>query len=182
MANAVAERMDVDAFLLAFEGQGRWELRDGRPVKLSAETLGHVRVKARAFLALRDAIARAGLPCEAFMDGLIVRIDRDNAYEPDASVQCGTHLPDHLLEAPSPIIVVEVVSPSSKTFDRRTKRKGYFSLASLRHYLILDPDERLVEHHFRTTQGALDSQTMATGSLRLDPPGLEIDVASFFPA
>jgi hypothetical protein len=85
MANAVAEKLDVDGFLAAFAGrEGRWELRGGLPVKLSAETAGHVRVKGLAFRALQDAIARARVPCEAFGDGLTVRIDRMNVYEPDA--------------------------------------------------------------------------------------------------
>jgi hypothetical protein len=57
MANAVAEKLDVDGFLAAFAGrEGRWELRGGLPVKLSAETAGHVRVKGLAFRALQDAI------------------------------------------------------------------------------------------------------------------------------
>jgi Uma2 family endonuclease len=181
MANAVAEKLDVDGFLAAFEGRdGRWELRGGLPVKLSAETAGHVRVKFLAARALQDAIARAGVPCEAFAEGLTVRIDRMNAYEPDALVQCGAPVADRSLESPSPIIVVEVISPSSRAFDRGTKRDGYFSLPSVQHYLILDPEQRTVAHHFRKPNGGLDSRDLRSGPLRLDPPGLELDVASLF--
>jgi Uma2 family endonuclease len=181
MANAVAEKLDVDGFLSAFDGrEGRWELRGGRPVKLSAETVEHVRAKQRAWRALDDAIARAGLPCEAFVDGLTVRIDRDNAYEPDALVQCGGSFGLRSLEATSPIIVVEVLSASSRTFDQRTKKVGYFSLPSLHHYLIVDPEHGTVEHYFRKADGALDSVLLRSGALRLDPPGLELEVASLF--
>jgi len=183
MANAVAEKLDVDGFLAAFEGrEGRWELRSGLPVKLSAETAGHVRVKGLAYRALQDAITRARAPCEAFPEGLTVRIDSMNAYEPDALVQCGATVADRSLEAPSPIIVVEVISPSSRAFDRGTKRDGYFSLPSVQHYLILDPEQQTVAHHFRKSDGGLNSRDLRSGALRLDPPGLELDVASLFPA
>jgi Uma2 family endonuclease len=182
MANAFVERLDVDGFLAAFEGrEGRWELREGRPTRLSAETAAHVRVKGLIYVALREAIARAGLPCEAFAEGLTVRIDRANAYEPDALVQCGAPVIERSLVAPSPNIVVEVVSPSSARFDRGTKRTGYFSLPSLNHYLIIDPEKRTVDHHFRKPDGLLDSRLVAVGVLRLEPPGMEIELAAIFP-
>jgi Uma2 family endonuclease len=130
---------------------------------------------------LQDAIARAGVPCEAFAEGLTVRIDRMNAYEPDALVQCGAPVADRSLEAPSPIIVVEVISPSSGAFDRGTKRDGYFSLPSVRHYLTLDPEQRTVAHYFRKPDGSLTSHDLRSGALRLDPRGLDLDVASLFP-
>ena len=182
MANAVAEKLDVDGFLAAFEGrEGRWELRGGLPVKLSAETAGHVRVKGLAFRALQDAITRARVPCEAFPEGLTVRIDRMNAYEPDALVQCGAAVADRSLEAPNPVVVIEVISPSSRAFDRGTKRDGYFSLPSVQHYLVLDPEQRTVTHNFRRADGGLDLHDLRSGALRLDPPGLDLDVASLFP-
>jgi len=182
MANAVAETLDVDGFLAAFEGrEGRWELRGGLPVKLSAETAGHVRVKGLAFRALQDAITRARVPCEAFPEGLTVRIDRMNAYEPDALVQCGAAVADRSLEAPNPVVVIEVISPSSRAFDRGTKRDGYFSLPSVQHYLVLDPEQRTVTHNFRRADGGLDSHDLRSGALRLHPPGLDLDVASLFP-
>jgi len=182
MANAVAEKLDVDGFLAAFEGrEGRWELRGGLPVKLSAETAGHVRVKGLAFRALQDAITRARVPCEALPEGLTVRIDRMNAYEPDALVQCGAAVADRSLEAPNPVVVIEVISPSSRAFDRGTKRDGYFSLPSVQHYLVLDPEQRTVTHNFRRADGGLDSHDLRSGALRLHPPGLDLDVASLFP-
>jgi Uma2 family endonuclease len=48
---------------------------------------------------------------------MIVRADASTAFEPEARVYCGAKLPPPALEVPNPIIVVEVVSPSSKKFD-----------------------------------------------------------------
>jgi Uma2 family endonuclease len=95
-------------------------------------------------------------------------------------VQCGAPVADRSLEAPSPIIVVEVISPSSRAFDCGTKRDGYFSLPSVQHYLILDPEQRTVAHHFRKPNGGLDSRDLRSSPLRFDPPGLDLDVAALF--
>jgi Uma2 family endonuclease len=73
-----------------------------------------------------------------------------------------------------------VISPSSRAFDCGTKRDGYFSLPSVQHYLILDPEQRTVAHHFRKPYGGLDSRDLRSSPLRLDPPGLDLDVAALF--
>ncbi len=48
-------------------------------------------------------------------------------------------MPRGVLEVPNPLIVVEVLSPSTQSFDLGGKLQGYFALPSLRHYIILDP-------------------------------------------
>jgi hypothetical protein len=51
-------------------------------------------------------------------DGMTVRVDETTAYEPDALVYCGTKL------APSAIVVVEVLSPSTRRIDTSDKLAG----------------------------------------------------------
>lgn len=48
---------------------GRFERIDGLAVAMALERLVHVRVKARAWRALDDAVRAAGLDCEVFADG-----------------------------------------------------------------------------------------------------------------
>jgi hypothetical protein len=54
--------------------------------------------------------------------------------------------------------------------------KGYFSLPSVRHYLIVDPDGPALIHHERQTNGTILTRIVKDGKLRLDPPGFEIAV------
>ena len=76
--NALArEKMTVDEFLAWADGrEGRWELADGVPVCMSPERVAHVETKFSAGSALKAAIKKAGLPCEAFIDGLAIRVDQ----------------------------------------------------------------------------------------------------------
>jgi Uma2 family endonuclease len=116
-----------------------------------------------------------------FPDGMTVRITPRNGYEPDALVVCPPPSLD-TLEIPNPIIVVEVLSPSTAADDHGVKLDGYFSLRSVEHYLILDPDRRVMIHHKRGQAGAIETRILRDGLIRFDPPGFEAEVAAFFVA
>jgi hypothetical protein len=57
---------------------------------------------------------------------------------------------------------------------------GYFSLASVHHYLILDADRRVMIHHRRGQAGAIETRVLREGKVTLDPPGFEAEVGAFF--
>ena len=84
------------------------------------------------------------------------------------------------IETSSPLIVVEVLSPSTAAFDHGAKLEGYFSLASLVHYLLVDPDRRVAILHSRGREGVIETRILREGEVRLDPPGLAFEVAELF--
>ncbi len=181
MSDAAQSDMDVDAFLVWAEGRdGRWELRDGRPVMMAPERAAHALTKYAAQESLKAAIQRAGVPCRMFPDGMTVRITKRTAFEPDALVVCPSPLDLNTMEIPNPVIVVEVLSPSTAADDHGIKLDGYFSLPSVEHYLILDADRRVLIHHKRGQAGAIETRILRDGAVRLDPPGLEAEVTAFF--
>jgi Uma2 family endonuclease len=132
------------------------------------------------YRALGDAISRAGLECEAFTDGMTVRIDDSTVYEPDALVRCGPRTPDESVEIPDPIIVVEVISRSSRSIDSGAKLDDYFTVPSVRHYLVVNADTGTITHHSRNESGDISSRILRAGELVLDPPGLRIEVSDLF--
>jgi Uma2 family endonuclease len=157
----------------------RYELQDGLAVALQSERASHRRAKASAFLALRDAFAKAGLPCHAEADGGTARITDKTAYRPDALVYCGEVLGDETLAVPNPVIVVEVLSPGSAERDLDGKLAGYFLVQSIQHYLIANPEARRLVHQARAGDG-LHTRILHAGELSLDPPGLKVNVADLF--
>lgn len=159
---------------------GRFELSNGVVVAMAPERASHNQAKLNAVIALRGAIGARGLPCRAMTDGMAVRVDERTVYEPDALVRCGPPLPGEAVEVADPIIVVEVVSPSSRGVDRGVKLASYFSLTSVRHYLIVDTDRRIVIHNERDEEGRIGVRIVREGPLTLDPPGLDIEVRDIF--
>jgi Uma2 family endonuclease len=174
--------MTSDEFLAWAEGrEGRWELHDGVPVMMSPERMAHIRTKARAVRVLEDGLRVADLPCEAVADGLSIKVNPGATFEPDASVVCGPRRPDEMIAIDDPVIVVEVLSPSTAAIDHGRKLSGYFSLPSVEHYLILDPERRVAIHHKRGQGDAIETRVLSEGAVKLHPPGFEVSVEALFP-
>jgi len=174
-------RMNVDEFLAWAENEpGRYELNNGVIHAMSPEGAGHAEKKGAVFAALSAAIRARGLQCYALPDGMTVRTDDATAFEPDAVVYCGEKLPPRAVEIPNPVIVVEVLSPSTRRIDLSTKLAGYFKVPSIAHYLIVDPDQSLVIHHARGVGDPILTRVVRDGSITLDPPGLELPIADIY--
>ncbi len=179
-------KMNVKEFMQWYETQeGRWELHNGIPVRKhdpitgQSERFGHLRTKSEIYLALREAIQKAKLKCEAISDGATVNIDDEVSYEPDALVYCGERIDNNELSVPNPVIIVEVLSPSTAYKDISEKLEDYFKLPSVGHYLILDPRNGHITHHYRDgDQVAMQAVTGKT--LQLTPPNMTLDLTALF--
>jgi Uma2 family endonuclease len=180
VSEAAEPPFDVDAFLQwASAREGKFELHEGRIVAMSPERVRHAGTKSECYAALRDAIRRAGLPCRAYVDGITVRARRDRAFVPNVLVACPPPPPD-VVDIDNPLIVVEVLSPTTSEADHNLKLEAYLALPSLAHYLILDPVRRVVIHHARQDGDRAARRILHGGPLRLDPPGLDLGVETLF--
>jgi Uma2 family endonuclease len=189
-------KLTVEEFLDWYEhlppGSGRYELWDGRirekhggAGSVNAERTGHARMKAAFFSALQSALEKSKLTGEVLIDGPQVTLEalRRNA-EPDVLLYLGDPVDADTLIIPEPVIVCEVLSPSTAQFDMSEKLTGYFQLPSVAHYLIGDPDVPQIIHHRRGPGDTLITRTItaSTEPLLLDPPRLSVDLARLLPA
>lgn len=177
------QRMTVDEFLAwsVRQEKGRYELQDGRVIMQQAQNWGHARLKWRFANLLASAIARTGAPYFTAPDGMTVRIGPSTAFEPDALVAPLPEPDPCSLEVANPVIVVEVLSPSSVRRDLSDKVAGYFQVRSIVHYLVLDPEEREIIWHRRAPAGGIEPPAvLREGTLQLDPPGIEVAFAEVF--
>jgi Uma2 family endonuclease len=168
-----------EEFRLWYEDQpGRYERIDGRIVAMAPERGAHLMVKGAVYTALKRALAAAGLRCQALPDGATVETG-DSDYEPDATVNCGEPMGLDAIVVPNPVIVVEVLSPTTRSADTGAKLEGYFNVPSIAHYLIVHPTKRTVIHHRRNGDG-IDTRILASGPIVMDPPGITITVEEFY--
>lgn len=147
----------------------RYELVSGEPIAMAAERNRHNLVKTACCRALEDGVRAAGLDCTVFGDGAtaVVSDDDDDVYEPDATVQCGESVDLDATTVPHPIILVEVLSPSTQGMDAGGKLYGYFQLPSVKHYLIIDPAKHVITHHYRLGNG-VGTSLLRDGSKKED--------------
>ena len=96
-----------------------------------------------------------GYPCEAFNSDTKVRVrlaSQIRYYYPDASVVCRPNPPEDSFHD-EPVLVVEVLSPSTRRVDMTEKQEAYFAIPSLLVYLLVEQDSALVTLYGRTPSG-----------------------------
>jgi Uma2 family endonuclease len=138
MAEPAIRRMTVDDFLRWEDGTDtRYELVEGLVVAMAPPAPRHGTLVLRLGGAI-DAALRTRPPCAAHGEAGIVRPDRDDTfYVADIAVSCDRLQPDDQLIG-NPILVVEILSPSTANFDRNTKVPDYRRIASIQEILLLD--------------------------------------------
>ncbi|AHY48167.1 Uncharacterized protein conserved in cyanobacteria (plasmid) [Rubrobacter radiotolerans] len=102
-------------------------------------------------IARRLADAAEGSPCRVYVSDMKVRVE-EAFYYPDVMVCCERPPEDEYTED-APCVVVEVLSPSTEGTDRREKLAAYERIPSLKAYVIVAQDERLVTHYARDETG-----------------------------
>ncbi|MEM7693341.1 MAG: Uma2 family endonuclease [Pseudomonadota bacterium] len=155
----------------------RYELYDGKPVKMPSERARHALCKLDVAFELQRSALPVSSALTVYPDGMAVQISDRTVLEPDAIL--AERLPDdfNTVRVQDALVVVEVLSPSTKTYDQRGKLPLYFELPILAHVLIVDSETHTVVRH--TRDGG--ATTFGRGeTMRLDPPGIAVDVSAFF--
>lgn len=139
-ARPLPELPDAAAFRAwADEQPETWEFADGHLVMMGRASRPHVRLAGNLVAELRRGLH--GQRRQPYQSDLAVRVDARNEFLPDVVVDCGAAQE----EADEPVLIAEVLSPSTEDYDRGRKWAAYLRLPSLRHYLLLAQDRLLVE-------------------------------------
>jgi len=138
MAEPAIRGMTVDEFLRWEDGTDtRYELIGGFVYAMAPPMPAHGQLALALGGEIRAAL-RARPPCRAYSDAGVVRPDRtDTCYIADLVVTCDPPSPgDRLIERP--VLIVEVLSPSTAAFDRQSKVADYRQIPSVREILLID--------------------------------------------
>src|SRR5258708_15982969 len=120
----------------------RYELIDGFPVAMAPPAEAH-RILAMRLGSRIDAALAGRRPCNAQIEPGVVRPDRaDSYYIPDIAVTCRPNEPGRQAML-DPILIVEILSPSTERKDRRLNMPAYQRIESVQEILLIDADS----HH-----------------------------------
>ena len=118
------------------EWEGNWELIDGIPYAMSpAPILKHQLVNLNLGANFKEALKKGCGKCKAYMP-IDWKVKDDTIVQPDLSIICGEGNKKYL-DYP-PVLVAEILSPSTALKDRNLKKEIYLS-QGVKYYLILDP-------------------------------------------
>ncbi len=103
-------------------------------------------IVARLVFHLRDS------RCEPFSGEIKVRVSPNVYYYPDVLVSC-EESPENPYFRNEPILIVEVLSPSTQVIDRREKLLFYQQMPSVQEYAVIEQEKMHVEIHRRQPDG-----------------------------
>ncbi len=137
---------------LAIERKAEYksEYFNGEMFAMSGASERHVSIVANIMYLLVGQLRRR--PCKAYASDMRVRVSPTGLYTyPDVVVVCGQpqFADDQRDTLLNPTLIVEVLSESSKDYDRGGKFEHYRSLASLNEYVLIAQDKYHVEHFVR---------------------------------
>ncbi len=152
--------LSLEEFLeLEAEPGRRLEWSAGLVQAMSGGSPEHGRISAKVIMALSRGLDEE---CTIFGSNTDLWIDGAQFYgQADATIVCGA-LQTHVVKKKgkvlgeaitNPVVVVEVLSPSTEARDRGEKFEAYKQIASLREYVLVSQDERRVEVRRRTERG-----------------------------
>jgi Uma2 family endonuclease len=154
----------------------RWELIAGVPVMMATGSRPHAMLKGNIYRHLGNKLA--GGRCHAYVDGVEVKSHMLVAV-PDVVVECRP--PD--LGTPTiaePVLIVEVMSPSSERDDTLRKWHGYCLIPSLKHYLVVSQEERFATLHTRTGPSSWAETVHQDGTIELAAIGVSLTMDEIY--
>jgi len=147
--------VSVEDYLAAEEGSDvRHEYTGGYVHAMAGGKYRHNQVSSNILIGLGSRLR--GKPCQALNPDSKVRIRAASGtyfYYPDAMVVCEPN-PGNAVFQDRPVIVVEVLSDSTRRQDSLEKRDAYLTIPTLYAYLLVEPDEAKVSVYRRQSEGA----------------------------
>lgn len=144
MQPALDRIISVEEYLLMeAKSSTKHEYLNGQIFAMTGGTLRHNVISSNIFSLLNSFLR--GTPCRAYMGDVKVRIEEVNCfYYPDVLVACG-EADDTKVYVESPVLIVEVLSPSTAQSDRREKLVNYRLLPSLKEYIIVHQRRKRIQ-------------------------------------
>lgn len=123
----------------------RYEYIDGEVYAMAGVSQSHSRITGNIFTALSNHLRDS--QCEPYSENIKVRTDAA-FYYPDILVTCEGEFNNKYFSE-EPILIVEVISPSTERIDRHEKLHAYLDMPSVLEYVIVEQEKIEVEIHRR---------------------------------
>lgn len=157
MATQPTKRYTLEEYIeLDKNSEERFEYFDGEVFNMSGVHPNHALLESRLITTFNNQTAKRG--CYIYPANLRVKVPSMPPYRyPDLSALCGKpEFEEHsgLLCLTNPVLLAEILSPSTEAFDRGEKFAHYKSIPSFREYLLIAQSKKYITHYLRQTERA----------------------------
>lgn len=137
------------------DSEERYEFFDGEVFAMAGGSPSHVRISRNVCNRLTQKLEDRD--CEAFPSDMRIKVPAAFPYRyPDVSAVCGDPVFEEVLGQQmlvNPILIVEVLSPSTAAYDLVENFRAYQSIESFREYLLISQSHPHVIHYIRQSNG-----------------------------
>jgi Uma2 family endonuclease len=173
MARVADQLWTLEEFLAFDDGTDTsYQLFEGRLVAVNPPLRGHGGLVVRLAASISSQLRP---PCEAYAEAGIVPVNRRHSwYKADLIVTCtpGSYKDPFIAE---PVLVIEVLSPTTTAIDFNRKLPDYQQIPSMRDILLVSSTERLVRHWRCEADGWMEHRHRRAATVRLS--GLPVIIA-----
>ena len=184
MSTQLKYKLTADDYLaLEREAEYKSEFYNGEIFAMAGASRVHVVVVSNLVRELGNQLKKR--TCNVYSTDLRLRVNATGLYTyPDVMVACGQEIfaddqKDTLL---NPTVIIEVLSDSTKDYDRGGKFAHYRKLDSLQEYILVAQDESHIEQLVRQPDGSwiFSEINKLDATLRLNSIACEIATAEIF--
>lgn len=125
------------------DSEVKHEYVDGQVFAMAGASLRHNLICTNVAALLWNKLQ--GKPCYPVTSDMLVKISDSKFRYPDVQVICDDDLSDDEYVRESPVLIVEVLSRSTRRRDKTEKREEYLALPSLIEYVLIEQDVAEIE-------------------------------------
>jgi Uma2 family endonuclease len=126
------------------DGQIRYELINGDVYAMTGASDKHNKISINMAHELLTKLKAKESSCFPYSADMKVKANNDFFY-PDVMVVCDQQENDNAYYKTNPVVIVEVLSPSTRRTDKTLKRQAYQTLESLQEYVLIEQDKAEIE-------------------------------------
>ena len=184
MSSAALKRLSWEEYVEhERHATGKSEFFDGELFAMAGGSANHSLVATNFCGEARNALKPRD--CRVHGSDLRVRCPNGLGTYPDASIVCGEpqYEGDDENTLLNPLVIVEVLSPTTEAYDRGKKFEHYQTLPSLQEYVLISQDHVRIEHFARQSQFGqwlLTTYNDPDGRLELPAVGITLSIAELY--
>ncbi|MEI6708467.1 MAG: Uma2 family endonuclease [Methylococcales bacterium] len=135
-----------DYYRLEEIAEQKHEFYQGEIFAMSGGTFNHARISGNVFSTL--LVKLRGKSCQPTNSDMRIETPEGLITYPDAAVYCGKpELTENQCSLLNPVTIIEVLSPSTRRYDKIDKFTLYRSISSFQDYLLIDSEKIAVQHY-----------------------------------
>jgi Uma2 family endonuclease len=163
------------------------EYHNGAIVAMSGGTIEHSLISGNIFALLKNELKKKKQRCKPLNSDAKLHIEASNKFlYPDVMVVCGEFEKpkNEVSSINNPIVIIEVLSKSTESYDRGDKFYFYRQIPSLQEYILIDQYKAMVDLHIKKSdlweikriEGITQSIEIAALDIHLDFKDIYEDV------